>query len=144
VKSITRQKIEAEELREQAQELDENHGGLGVFDQEVEMIANPLVVQMQELQKQLDVTNASLKTQEEMDETHMSALDKERQRILEEIKRVKEAIAQQKTTEAHRVDDIPATDASSGTSSGGASAQSSTERQDFGSSAAPRRKKNDF
>jgi len=46
------------------------------------MIPNPLVVQMQELQKQLEDTNASLKTPEEMDETQMSALDKKRHRIL--------------------------------------------------------------
>jgi len=141
-KKYHEEKIEAEELREQAQELDENHGGLGVYDPEVEMIANPLVVQMQELQKQLDKTNASLKTQEEMDETQMSALDKERQRILEEIKRVRDAIAQQKAAEARRVDEVPATDAASGASGAGTSA--SSDRQDFGPSSAPRRKKQDF
>jgi hypothetical protein len=141
------ERAEAEELREQAQELDEKHGGLGVYDDEVEMIANPLVVEMQELQKQLEQTNAHLKTQEEMDEHQMAALDKERQRILEEIKRVKEAIAAQAKTNPTRVDEIPPSGAvavSVGSGSGTASSGTGAERQEFNQAPAARRKKQDL
>jgi hypothetical protein len=137
------EKRDAEALREEAKELDEKHGGLGVYDEEVEMIANPLVVQMQELQKQLEQTNASLQTQEELDATQMAAMDKERQRILEEIKRVKDAIAAQKKQTPTAAYDAPATNPT--TTSGPTSAQpASSERQEFVQSAPPRRKKNEF
>lgn len=145
-KKYHEERAEAEELREQAQELDEKHGGLGVYDDEVEMIANPLVVEMQELQKQLELTNANLKTQEEMDEHQMAALDKERQRILEEIKRVKEAIAAQAKTNPTRVDEVPPSGAVAvpvGTASGTTSGGTGGERQEFGQAAA-RRKKQDL
>jgi hypothetical protein len=139
------EKRDAAALREEAQELDEKHGGLGVYDEEVEMIANPLVVQMQELQKQLEQTNASLSTQEELDATQMAAMDKERQRILEEIKRVKEAIAAQKKNTPTAAYDAPATNPTQTSGTGTTSQQAATsERQDFVQSAPPRRKKNEF
>jgi len=139
------EKRDAAALREEAQELDEKHGGLGVYDEEVEMIANPLVVQMQELQKQLEQTNASLSTQEELDATQMAAMDKERQRILEEIKRVKDAIAAQKKSAPTAAYDAPATNPTSSAPTGTTSAQPATsERQEFVQSAPPRRKKNEF
>jgi len=121
------------------------HGGLGVYDEEVEMIANPLVVQMQELQKQLEQTNASLSTQEELDATQMAAMDKERQRILEEIKRVKEAIAAQKKTAPTANYDAPSTNPQSTGKEGTTAVQPATsERQEIVQSAPPRRKKNEF
>jgi len=139
------EKRDAAALREEAQELDEKHGGLGVYDEEVEMIANPLVVQMQELQKQLEQTNASLSTQEELDATQMAAMDKERQRILEEIKRVKDAIAAQKKSAPTAAYDAPATNPTSTGGTGTTAAQPATsERQEFVQSAPPRRKKNEF
>jgi len=139
------EKRDAAALREEAQELDEKHGGLGVYDEEVEMIANPLVVQMQELQKQLEQTNASLSTQEELDATQMAAMDKERQRILEEIKRVKDAIAAQKKTAPSTTYDAPSTNPQSTGKEGTTSLQPATsERQEIVQSAPPRRKKNEF
>jgi len=139
------EKRDAAALREEAQELDEKHGGLGVYDEEVEMIANPLVVQMQELQKQLEQTNASLSTQEELDATQMAAMDKERQRILEEIKRVKEAIAAQKKNAPTAAYDAPSTNPQSTGKEGTTSLQPTTsERQEMVQAAPPRRKKNEF
>jgi len=141
------ERAEAEELREQAQELDEKHGGLGVYDDEVEMIANPLVVEMQELQKQLEQTNAHLKTQEEMDEHQMAALDKERQRILEEIKRVKDAIAAQQKTAPTRVDEVPPSGAVAvgvGSGTGTTSSGTGAERQEFNQGPTARRRKQDL
>jgi len=139
------EKRDAAALREEAQELDEKHGGLGVYDEEVEMIANPLVVQMQELQKQLEQTNASLSTQEELDATQMAAMDKERQRILEEIKRVKEAIAAQKKNAPTANYDAPNTNPQSTGKEGTTAVQPTTsERQEIVQSAPPRRKKNEF
>jgi len=136
-KKYHEEKAEAEVLREEAQDLDEKHGGLGVYDEEVEMIPNPLVVQMQELQAKLEQTNNDLKTQEEMDETSMAQLDKERQRILEEIKRVKDAIAQQKKTEASRVAETP------GTTTGPTTKQPvQSEREEFTQTTAPPKRKN--
>jgi hypothetical protein len=139
------EKRDAAALREEAQELDEKHGGLGVYDEEVEMIANPLVVQMQELQKQLEQTNASLSTQEELDATQMAAMDKERQRILEEIKRVKDAIAAQKKSAPTAAYDAPSTNPTQTAPSGTTAATPATsERQEFVQSAPPRKKKNEF
>jgi len=143
-KKYHEEKAEAEELREQAQELDEKHGGLGVYDDEVEMMANPLVVEMQELQKQLEQTNAHLKTQEELDEMQMAALDKERQRILEEIKRVKDAIQAQGKTAPTRVDEVPPSGAVAGAGSGTTTAGTGAERQEFGQAPTGRRKKQDL
>jgi len=115
------------------------------YDEEVEMIANPLVVQMQELQKQLEQTNASLSTQEELDATQMAAMDKERQRILEEIKRVKDAIAAQKKSAPTAAYDAPSTNPTQTSGTGTTSQQAATsERQDFVQAAPPRRKKNEF
>jgi len=141
------EKEEAEDLRKEAKNLDENHGGLGVYDDEVEMIANPLVVEMQQLQVQLDETNKMLETQKEMDERQMSQLDKERQRIKEEIDRVKAAIAAQKQKDAARVEDVPTSSpgtTKSVTSAGTKTTAPTSETHEFTGSGAPRRKHKDL
>jgi len=75
-------------LQERARELDETHGGLGIADDEVDMCANPIVIQMSELSKQLEEVNVRLDTRAERDEQVMERLEAERIRIHEEMERM--------------------------------------------------------
>jgi hypothetical protein len=103
------EKEEAEKLRTAAADMAENFGGLGVYDEDVTMVTNPLVIQFNEQKKKLDELDSNLKVQEERDAQEMDRLDKERQAILKEMERIKSAIqAQNAQKKAQRVDDAPA------------------------------------
>lgn len=69
------------ELQERARELDETHGGLGVADDEIDMCANPIVIQMAALSKQLEEVNVRLDTRAERDEQFMQWLEMEREKL---------------------------------------------------------------
>jgi len=103
------EKEEAEKLRTTAADMAENFGGLGVYDEEVTMVTNPLVIQFNEQKKKLDELDSNLKVQEERDAQEMDRLDKERQAILKEMERIKTAIQSQNAQKkAQRVDEAPA------------------------------------
>jgi len=103
------EKAEAKQLRDQASDMAENFGGIGVYDEEVTMVTNPLVIQFHEQKKKLDELDQTLKGQEERDAQEMDRLDKERQAILKEMERLKAAIQTQNASKkAQRVDDAPA------------------------------------
>jgi len=103
------EKVEAEELRAHAAEIAETHGGLGVWDEEVQMVSNPLVLQFNEQKKKLDEVDQTLGHREELDRLEMERLDKERQMIVEEMNRLKDMLQkQQENKKAQRVDDAPA------------------------------------
>jgi hypothetical protein len=84
-------KEQLEDLQDRARELDEVSGGLGIADDEVDMVANPLVVEMQSLEKQVakikDDMNKEVEENKAIDE-----LEKERQRLFAEMERVKSAL----------------------------------------------------
>jgi hypothetical protein len=102
------EQVEANQLREQAAEIAETHGGLGVWDEEVQMVSNPLVLQFNEQKKKLDEVDKSLEQRVEMDRVEMEKLDKERQIIVEEMNRLKQMLQkQQEGKKAQRVDDAP-------------------------------------
>jgi len=115
------EQAEANQLREQAAEIAETHGGLGVWDEEVQMVSNPLVLQFNEQKRKLDEVDKSLEQRAEMDRVEMEKLDKDRQIIVEEMNRLKQALQkQQEGKKAQRVDDAPAVQpAVSGAARGG-------------------------
>jgi len=96
-------------------------GGLGVWDEEVQMVSNPLVLQFNEQKKKLDEVQASLDAQEQRDAEDMDRLDKERQMIIAEMNRLKSEIGkQQGAKQAQRVDDAPPVAAAGAGAAGGA------------------------
>jgi len=78
-----------------AADLDENYGGLGVNDDDVDMVANPLVIEMQDLEKQIANVNSELGTNAEVQAREIDELELERQRLHAEIARVKNLLASQ-------------------------------------------------
>jgi len=81
------------DLKDRAAVLDETSGGLGVADDEIEMIANPLIVQMQELEGQITKVNAELQQTKESQTVQINSLKSESERIMAEIDRVKAELA---------------------------------------------------
>jgi hypothetical protein len=75
-------------LEDRARELDETAGGIGIADDEVDMMTNPMVIQMNELSKQLEEVNVQLDTRAEKDELRMQALESDRMRIHAEMERM--------------------------------------------------------
>jgi len=103
------EKKEAQELRQEATMMAETMGGLGVWDEEVQMVSNPLVLQFNEQKQKLDKLDATLNQREEQDAVEMDKLDKERQMILNEMERLKKALGDQQAAKtASRADDAPA------------------------------------
>lgn len=101
------EKKEAEELRQEATMMAETMGGLGVWDEEVQMVSNPLVLQFNEQKKKLDEVEQSLEQQEERDAAEMDRLDKERQMIVAEMNRLKAEISKQQAAKSASRDDAP-------------------------------------
>jgi len=73
--------------------LDETAGGLGIADDEIEMIANPLIVEMQELEGQITKVNEELMQTKESQSVQINQLKSESERIMAEIERVKSELA---------------------------------------------------
>jgi len=92
------EKKETENLKDQAAEMAENFGGLGVYDEEVQMVANPLVLKFNQQKKELDELENRLKMRERTDEAEMEQLEKERSLILQEMERLKKALDNQKAS----------------------------------------------
>jgi len=89
------------ELKKQRDYLDENAGGLGIADDEIDMMANPLVIELQNLEVQIRKVNEEMGVQEERDRKTMERLETERRRVYAEIERVREAMTKAETeTEA--------------------------------------------
>lgn len=99
------------ELKERAQELDQFYGGVGVADEEgeVAMVANPLVIEMQELEQQMKRVNQEMDTTKQLEVRQIDQLEIERQRLHAEIERVRQLLSQQQTKKAPtRISDAPA------------------------------------
>lgn len=96
------------DLKERAQQLDEFAGGLGVADEEVDMVANPLVIEMQELEAQIKKVNDNLNLNKETETREIDHLEVERQRLHKEIERVKQLMSQQQKTAPTRQELPPA------------------------------------
>jgi hypothetical protein len=93
-----------DELADRAAELDEFAGGLGVAsaDEDVDMIANPLVIEMQELEEQIKRVNEDMGVQLERDAQQIDNLEMERQRLHAEIERVKKEMQKANQNSAPR------------------------------------------
>jgi hypothetical protein len=84
-------KEQLEDLQDRARELDEVSGGLGIADDDVDMVANPLVVEMQSLEKQVNKIKDDMNKETE-DNKAIDELEKERQKLFAEMERVKAAL----------------------------------------------------
>jgi len=100
---------ELNQLQERARNLDEYAGGLGMMDEEGEvvMVANPLVLQMQDLQKQIETVNTQMNTTGQTQKREITQLESERERLKAEIDKIKALLASQSQKTATRVDDMP-------------------------------------
>ena len=78
-----------QELKERAREIDEFAGGLGIADEDVDMMANPMVIEMKRLDQQLNEVNLQLDTQAEKDAAKIDALSQDRERLHAELTRMK-------------------------------------------------------
>jgi len=89
------EKEHMDHLQDQVADLDQFAGGLGMTDQdgEFDMVANPMVVEIEALQKQVETVNEQMHGQAEEETAEIDALELERQQLFAEIQRVKEAIA---------------------------------------------------
>jgi len=142
-------KKQLDQLTERAQDLDEYAGGLGIADEEVDMVANPLVVEMQELEKQVKAINDDM-AKEGDENAQIDELERERQRIYAEIQKIKEQLEKDKEAAAAirvSVDKGPVglnTGAAAGTGASQPARAARTEqpkRHDFGDAKRPARKK---
>jgi hypothetical protein len=76
-------------------------GKAGTKDDEVQMISNPLVLQMKDMQARLDKNQMELRRQENLESKaqvelrteHIGALKTDRDKLLEELERVKAQLA---------------------------------------------------
>lgn len=93
-----------EELQGEAARLDEFAGGLGLGDDDVDMVANPLVVEMQRLDREIKQVNAELERAAKAEEREIQDLQEQRQAIYAEIQRVKEELARQQAMAPTRTD----------------------------------------
>jgi len=84
-------KVQLTQLHERARELDEYAGGLGVADEEVDMVANPLVVQMAELEAEVNKVTEQMARGEE-ERVTMGELERERQALYAQITIIKEKL----------------------------------------------------
>jgi len=84
-------------MTEEVDEMEQFGGKAGSKDDEVQMISNPLVLQMKDMQARLDKNQMELRRQENLESKaqvelrgeHISALKSDRDKLLEELERVK-------------------------------------------------------
>mmetsp|Transcript_39646 Transcript_39646/g.78018 ORF Transcript_39646/g.78018 Transcript_39646/m.78018 type:complete len:3634 (-) Transcript_39646:369-11270(-) len=97
------EKDHLDHLADRAAELDEFSGGLGIGaggDDDIDMIANPLVIEMQELEEQIKKVQEDMGYQAERDAKEIDNLEMERQRLYAEIERVKSEMAKAQSSAA--------------------------------------------
>jgi len=92
-KKYKKKQVQLDDLKDRAAVLDETSGGLGIADDEIEMIPNPLMVEMQELEGQITKVNQDLSRTKESQTVEINQLKSESERILAEIERVKTELA---------------------------------------------------
>jgi hypothetical protein len=89
-----------EELKRKEAELDETAGGLGIAQEGLTMVANPLVVEMQTLEEQLEALNITGSSYK--DNAQLQAIEAERMRLQAEIDRVRHELDEQKVQEDNK------------------------------------------
>jgi len=138
------EKEHLDHLKDQVADLDQFAGGLGMTDEggEFDMVANPMVIEMDALQKQVETANDHLHGQAEEDNQEIEALELERRQLFAEIQRVKEAIAANEKGKApKRVVEAPPAAYEAPAVVASMAAPKSTRRTDFGQVRATRKPK---
>lgn len=129
------EKEHMDHLKDQQAELDQFAGGLGMSDEggEYDMVANPMVIEIEALQKQVETVNDALHGQAEEDAAEIDALELERQQLFAEIQRVKAAIADNEKAKApKRVVEAPSQGYEAPTVPGASAGTKTVRRADFG------------
>jgi hypothetical protein len=126
-----------QQLEDEARALDMNAGGLGIADDEVRMVANPLVLEMRELEERITKVNKELEVQSQSEANEIDALEVERAKLYAKIQQVKQEMAKNEAlNEANKKQ--PKTAAGAGVAFG---APAGGGDMDFSGAAAPRKKK---
>lgn len=114
-KKYKAEKHQLNELMDKAVELDEFGGGLGVADTDgdVDMVANPMVIQLQQLQHRMDRVKEEMGVQAELDQVEVDRLESDRLRIHAEMERLQkmlneQAKAKRAVRERNSMDDVNA------------------------------------
>lgn len=95
------------EKRAEVQKLDEYSGGIGIFgdgEEQFHMTANPLVIEMQELEREMKRVNEDMKMSAIAEEDEINDLEIQRQKIYAEIKRVKAQLDEQQRAQPTAVE----------------------------------------
>jgi len=88
-------------MTEEVEEMEQFGGKAGTKDDEVQMISNPLVLQMKDMQARLDKNQMELRRQEnveskaqvELRKEHINALQTDRDKLMAELERLKGELA---------------------------------------------------
>jgi hypothetical protein len=141
------EKEHLDELQDRVAELDEFAGGLGVADAEddVDMVANPMVIEMEKLQREIRLLNAEMGGQADEDAEEIDHLELERQRLYAEIQRINGEMAKQNAVPEQGVRTIEMSTVVAAPDRNRA-AGGAQKKHDFGGGAMkqPSRKKKDF
>jgi len=136
-------------LADEVADLDQYAGGFGMADGEddLDMVANPMVIEMEKLQEQINNVNAQMGNEADVaaDAAEIDHLELERQRLFQEIARIKASISKGNQQKA------PTRAVETGQSMGSqqaatkapvAAAKPAASRHKFGQMRAPKKKKN--
>jgi hypothetical protein len=140
------EKEHLDELQDRVAELDEFAGGLGVADAEddVDMVANPMVIEMAMLHDQVQVLNNQMSGKAEEDAQEIDHLETERQRLYAEINRVKDEMSKQNAVQIQPTRNIEMTSAAAAPHQSRHQGAAQKKFDFGGGSAKPKKKKMDF
>jgi len=128
-----------QQLEDEARALDMNAGGLGIADDEVRMVANPLVLEMRELEERITKVNKELEVQSQSEANEIDALEVERAKLYAKIQQVKQEMAKNEAlNDANKKQPKAAGGAAVAPAFG---APAGGGDMDFSGAAAPRKKK---
>jgi hypothetical protein len=144
VKKYRNEKDLVDHYQDKIAEQDEFSGGLGMADAEddIDMVANPLVIEMQELQEEVYKVNEQLNGQAEEELGNIDNLELERQRLYAEIQRIKDEMAKAQTTS--KPTRVIETQAAAAPAAAAAPKAAQPVKHDFGQARANKKKKKNF
>jgi len=144
MKKYKQEKTSLKNYKEQAAHIDQFGGGLGIADEDdtLEMVANPLVIEMQELEREIKRVNENLSASAVTEEAEINQLEIERQRIFAEIQAVKAKLEEQQKVQPTAVEVAPVrnTGGRSGNTGGAGRTTQAAKTVDLGGTKGPKKK----
>jgi hypothetical protein len=103
------ERLAVQKQQEEVDEMEQFGGHAGVKDDEVEMMSNPMVIQMKDMQAQLDAKNQEMRLAEQqaraqqsaVRQEHISNLQSDRDALAMELERLRQELAAQNAAAAH-------------------------------------------